>query len=268
MCPQSTQDDFAGDTNSFYRRTIHVLSDASVPFLVGGSHALLHYTGIERSTKDMDLFVRRADVERGLQALAEAGYRTDLAFPHWLGKAHYGDDFADLIFSSGNGVCVVDDAWFEHAVEAEVLGMPVKLAPPEEFLWQKAFLMERERYDGADVMHLLHACADRLDWDRIMRRFDRYWQLLYSYLVLYAFVYPSDVARIPAAVMAELRTRLGAQLESPPLDDLVCQGTLVSRQQYLVDIGRWGYRDARLAPRGTLTPEETIYWTWAIDHIA
>ena len=25
----------------------------------------------------------------------------------------------------------------------------------EESLWQKAFIMERERYDGADVAHLL-----------------------------------------------------------------------------------------------------------------
>ena len=268
MCPQSTQDDFAGDTNSFYRRTIHVLGDAGVPFLVGGSHAFLHYTGIERATKDLDLFVRHGDVHRGLQALAAAGYRTDLAFPHWLGKAYYADDFADLIFSSGNGICVVDDEWFEHAVEAEVLGVPVKLAPPEEYLWQKAFLMERERYDGADVMHLLHACADRLDWERLMRRFAGWGQLLYSYLVLYAFVYPSDIARIPGAIMAELRGQLDAQLAAPPVDEVVCQGTLISRQQYLVDIGRWGYRDARLAPRGSLSPEDVIYWTWAIGHIA
>ena len=61
MAYQSTFDDPGRDTNAFYRRTLHVLSDARVPFLVGGSHALLNYTGIVRETKDFDLFLRRAD---------------------------------------------------------------------------------------------------------------------------------------------------------------------------------------------------------------
>ena len=46
MAYQSTLDDPVRDTNAFYRRTLHVLSDAHVPFLVGGSHAYLQYTGI------------------------------------------------------------------------------------------------------------------------------------------------------------------------------------------------------------------------------
>ena len=45
-----------------------------------------------------------------------------MTFPHWLGKAYRGDDFCDVIFSSGNGVCRVDDLWFEHSVPARVLG--------------------------------------------------------------------------------------------------------------------------------------------------
>src|SRR5919199_585445 len=147
MAYQSTRDDLAADTNTFYRRTLHVLSDAQVPFLVGGSHAFLHYTGIERSTKDFDLFLRRQDRDRALEALDLAGYRTETTFPHWLAKAFQGHDHIDLVYASGNGICTVDDAWFEHAVEAEVLGMPVKLQPLVEFLWQKAFVMERERFD-------------------------------------------------------------------------------------------------------------------------
>ena len=69
MAGQSTLDESAQDTNTFYRRTLHVLSDAAVPFLVGGSHAFLEYTGIVRNTKDFDLFLRRADIERAMDAL-------------------------------------------------------------------------------------------------------------------------------------------------------------------------------------------------------
>src|SRR3954469_3141360 len=124
MPGQSTLDASAQDTNTFYRRTLHVLSDAAVPFLVGGSHAFLEYTGIVRNTKDFDLFLRRDDLDRAMEALKAAGYRTELTFPHWLGKAWQHEDFVDLVFSSGNGVCPVDDGWVEAALVRRVARRP------------------------------------------------------------------------------------------------------------------------------------------------
>jgi len=267
MTYQSTLDEAIFDTNAFYRRTLHVLSDAQVPFLVGGSHAFLHYTGIVRNTKDIDLFLREEDCGRALEALATAGYRTELVFPHWLGKARQGDDFIDLVFNSGNGVCKVDDRWFDHAVEAQVLGMPVKIVPMEELFWQKAFVMERERFDGADLVHMVRASGDRMDWDRLVARFDRYWPLLLSYLIFFRFVYPSETARIPDRILDDLLERLRRDREEGPSAERLCQGTLVSRGQYLLDVGKYGYADARLVPRGSMTPEDAIYWTWAIEHV-
>jgi len=259
MTYQSTHDDTVFTTNAFYRRTLHVLSDAGVPFLVGGSHAFLEYTGIARSTKDFD---------RAMEALRDAGYRTEVTFPHWLGKAYQGADHVDVVFSSGNGICRVDDLWFEHAVESQVLGMPVKLMPAEELMWQKAFIMERERFDGADLAHIIRKQGPALDWKRLVLRFDRYWPLLLTYLVFFRFVYPGETDRIPREVFDELLARLGQSLDTPAAtDERVCQGTLVSRGQYLLDIGQYGYADARLVPRGNMTPEDAIYWTWAIEHI-
>lgn len=267
MAYQSTHEDISRDTNTFYRRTLHVLSEARVPFLVGGSHAFLHYTGIVRDTKDFDLFVQRRDTERALEALGEGGYRTEITFPHWLAKARQGNDVVDLVFSSGNGVCQVDDVWFENAVEAEVLGMPVKIAPVEELMWQKAFVMERERFDGADIVHLLRSCAESLDWERLVARFGAHHELLLTYVSFFGFVYPSERHRLPRDVVEDLLQRARAQLDTPPSEDRVCRGTLTSRGQYLIDIGLYGYEDARLVPRGHMTAEDAIYWTWAIEHV-
>ncbi len=267
MAYKSTFDHPGRDTNAFYRRTLHVLSDARVPFMVGGSHALLNYTGIVRETKDFDLFIQSADLDAALQALRTAEYHTEITFPHWLAKARHGTDVVDLVFASGNGVCRVDDEWFANALEADVLGMPVKIVPVEELLWQKSYVMERERYDGADVAHILRSCAETLDWDRVLRRFDSHWQLLLSYLVLFGFIYPSERHRIPTRIMMELQTRLQQTVSDSPSSDKVCRGTLTSRGQYVLDIGRYGYEDARLAPRGNMTAEDAVYWTWAIDHI-
>ena len=83
-----------------------------------------------------------------LDALKRAGYKTEKTFPHWLAKARRGRDCVDLIFRAGNGLCEVDDSWFERAHNHEFGDLPVKLCAPEEMIWMKAYIMERERFDG------------------------------------------------------------------------------------------------------------------------
>jgi hypothetical protein len=267
MAYQSTLDAPDRDTNAFYRRTLHVLSDARVPFLVGGSHALLNYTGIVRETKDFDLFIRRGDLDTALTSLREAGYGTEVTFPHWLAKAKDGGDTVDLVFSSGNGMCPIDDDWFSRAVDGDVLGMPVKIAPVEELFWQKSFVMERERYDGADLAHIIRSCAEAIQWDHLIARYGDHWQLLLGHLTIFGFLFPSERHRIPRTVMDDLLGRLAAQLDGPPSEDRVCRGTLTSRGQYLTDVGLHGYADARIQPRGNMTAEDCVYWTWAIANV-
>jgi hypothetical protein len=251
--------------HAFYVRTLGLLADAEIPFVVGGAYALNHYTGIERDTKDLDVFVRREHYGDVTQALAAAGIATELTFPHWLGKASCEHGSIDVIFSSGNGLSQVDDAWFEHAVSGQMLGVELRICPPEEMIWSKAFITERERYDGADIMHLLLARAEQLNWRRLLARFDGHWRVLLSYLGLFGFVYPSERARIPAWVMAELIERLSRELCAPPPPRRVCQGTLLSREQYLPDVGMWGFEDARLTVAGSMTVEEVAHWTRAIE---
>ena len=248
----------------FYCRSIAALDRSGVPFLIGGAYAFAYYTGIERHTKDFDVFVRPEDAERVLEVLAGDGCQTELTFPHWLGKAYCGDNFVDVIFCSGNGVARVDDAWFEHAVDGEILDMPVKLCPAEEIIWTKAFVMELERYDGADINHLIRARAGDLDWSRLLDRFGDHWRVLLGHLVMFGFVYPTERARIPERVTRELLGRLERELSSPPPEDRVCYGTIISREQYLVDVERWGYRDARLTPASIMGPEDVERWTAAI----
>jgi hypothetical protein len=235
-----------------------------VPFLLGGAYALERYTGIARHTKDLDIFVRRQDSEAVLEAFARAGYQSERTFPHWLGKVYRDGNILDIIYSSGNGVVEVDEDWFRHAVAGTVLQRTVLLTPPEEAIWSKAFIMERERFDGADINHLLRACADTLDWDRLLRRFEADWHLLLVHLILFRYVYPAEARRIPDGVLRQLVERLqgerGGQGDVEPL----CRGTLLSRAQYLIDIQEWGYRDARLPPWGKMTPEQIDVWTAAI----
>ena len=108
-----------------------------------------------------------------------------------------------MIFSSGIAVADVVDEWFEHAVKGEVLGLPVLLSPAEEMIWSKAFVMERERYDGADIAHLIRAIGHEIDWRRLLRRFDTRWRVLFSHLVMYGFIYPAERKQVPDWVLTE-----------------------------------------------------------------
>jgi len=246
----------------FYIEALRRLQETNIPFLLGGAFAFSHYSHVPRDTKDIDVFVKPDDCRRILDAFRELGYKTALPFPHWLGKIHRGEYFMDVIFNSGNGIARVDDLWFDHAPRTNVLGVIVRLSPVEEMIWSKAFIQERERFDGADVLHLLRETGPALDWPRLLMRFGDYWRVLLSHLILFGFVYPDKRQNVPAWVMEELIRRLS--VSRPNLQNDVCYGTLLSREQYLHDIDRWKYRDGRQEPYGSMTLEQIEIWTAAI----
>ena len=264
--PPSADQILAPEARAFYCQTLDVFERAGIDFLVGGAYAFARYTGIERHTKDLDVFVRERDFAATLRALEAAGYATDVPFPHWLGKAFHpgGEHFVDVIYGSGNGVAPVDDEWFANATADCVFDVPVLLTPAEEMIWSKAFIQERERFDGADVAHLLRACADRLNWPRLLRRFGPHWRVLLAHLVLFDYIYPSERNRLPETVLHQLLRRLETETSAPVPTEPICRGTLLSRQQYLVDVQPGGFIDARSRPDNPMSDDDIATWTAAI----
>jgi hypothetical protein len=261
----SLEDEVPPETAAFFRRALRVLVDAEVPFLVGGAFAHACFTGIRRATKDLDLFIRREDYDRLAPLMEAEGWRAELSYPHWLAKVYAGKDFIDLIFNSGNGISPVDERWFRNNTEAEVLGVPVRIANLEDSLVSKAFIMERERYDGADIAHLVQANAEQLDWAGLLERFGAHWRVLLVHLTLFGYIYPGEQHRVPRWLMETLLGRLTAELRQPPAVDVhVCAGTLLSRSQYLHDVEQLGFVDGRLTPASTMTLEDVLVWTEAI----
>jgi hypothetical protein len=250
-----------GNPVAFYRTVLRALRDADLRFLIGGSYAMARYTHMDRTTRDLDLMIKREDWPVVARVLRAAGVYTRLPFPHWLGKALQGTAQVDIIFSSGNAMTTVDDEWFRRAVPARVLGFHSWLAPPEELLWSKAFVMERERFDGADVLHLVLRVGRSFDWPHLCDRFRGHERVLLAHLVLFGYVYPDDADIVPAWV---LRRLAAAPIASEHPGVKLCRGPVLSRAQYLVDLEKWGYTDARLPPFGNLNPRENAIWTRAI----
>jgi hypothetical protein len=251
--------------HNFYRDVLDILREGNIDILIGGAFAHEHFTGISRDTKDLDLFLREKDLQRAFDQLRAAGYSPEIKFSHWLGKVYDQEriQFVDIIFNSGNGLCKVDDIWFDHAPTGFALGRPVKFCPIEETLWQKSFIMERERYDGADIAHLLHAQSDKLNWKRLLCRFAGHWRVLFSYLTLFGYIYPTERSKIPDWVQHELLDlcvrEIGQDDPGPPM----CLGTFLSRAQFQIDIEVRGYRDARIP--SLMTTAEVERWTRAAE---
>jgi hypothetical protein len=106
-------------------------------------------------------------------------------------------------------------------------------------------VLERERYDGADVNHILRASGRSLDWRRVLRRFDRYWEVLLSHLMLFCFSYPAVRSAVPQWVMKELLSRASDSLREGDWTRRICRGNLISRVNYAVDLADWGYDNGR-----------------------
>ena len=128
----------------------------------------------------------------------------------------------------------------------------------------KAYIMERERFDGADIAHILRCSAAEIDWAHLVRRFGPDWRVLLIHLILFGYIYPGERAQIPAAIMEDLITRLRNEAGTAGPERL-CRGTLLSRQQYLVDVQEWGFRDARLEERVQMNEKDIANWTDAIE---
>ncbi len=100
-----------------------------------------------------------------------------------------------------------------------------------------------------------------MDWPRLIDRFGPHWPVLFSHLILFRYIYPSENECIPEAVLRGLSARWQTEIGAAPAADMPCRGVLLSRMQYLPDLERGGYSDVRLRPEGEMSDAEVKAWT-------
>jgi hypothetical protein len=231
------------EAHTFYKEALEILQECGAPFMLGGAFALFHHTGIFRDTKDLDVFCKSRDYAKILKTFFEKGYHTELTDVRWLAKVFHGEYFIDIIFDTVNNICRVDDSWFENATKARFMGMDVLLLSPEELVWCKLYVQNRERYDGADVNHVWLKTGKDFNWHRLMSHMDQHWHIVLSQLIQFQFVYPSEYRQIiPKWLFDELMGRAHEQYELPEPVERVCRGPVIDQTQYQVDIKEWDYK--------------------------
>ncbi|HZW09181.1 MAG TPA: nucleotidyltransferase [Phycisphaerales bacterium] len=232
------------DGCAFYAAVLEVLNGSGVPFQVGGSHATGFYIGLPPNTKDIDVFCLARDYPKLIRAGVEAGYVAEVEDERWIAKLRNGEEFCDVIFGSANLVTPVTEAWFTERHEGEICGVNVRLVPPTELIWSKAFIMDRNRFDGNMIAQVILKQHERIDWNRLLGYMEQHWEVLLFHLLRFRYVYPSERDTIPAAVLDELLSRLADQRTMPRPQRRACRGRLFSRDDFDIDITRWGFADA------------------------
>jgi hypothetical protein len=236
--------DFDAEASEVYGEVLDALGRADIRYMVGGALALNAYTGIWRDTKDLDVFVTEKTVPRVLEVLEEAGFETEVTDPVWLAKARRGELFADVIHASHNGTGPVDDSWFENATKISILHRRELVIPAEELILSKVFVVAKDRCDVDDVLHVIFATRGELDWDRMVEKIGDHWELLFAYLHLYRYVYPSHTHYLPDRV---LKILLGRYEEESAPKETRFRGTMLDENSFRVDVEEWGLPDERAA---------------------
>jgi predicted nucleotidyltransferase len=149
------------------KRAAGALREAGVPFLLGGSLASWARGGPE-TRHDLDLMVKPEDVERAVQALEEAGMRSERPPEEWLMKAYDGDTLVDLIFGP-KGLALTDEV-FARGEELSVLGMEIRVMALEDVITTKLMALTEHslRYEG--LLQMARALREQVDWEAVRVR--------------------------------------------------------------------------------------------------
>jgi hypothetical protein len=191
-----------------YKLAIQIARACQIEFMLGGAFGLAGYTGRWRNTKDLDFFVLPESKDRLIEGLLDAGFEDFYdRLPYdrgWIYRAIKDDVLVDVIWATPNRRTLVDSMWFPHATPIELRGESLHLVPMEEILWVKMYVMQKDRCDWPDLLNLLYAQIETVNWEHLYTRLGGDLPLLAGLLQVFAWMCPTRSRQIPEVIRKEL----------------------------------------------------------------
>jgi hypothetical protein len=186
-----------------------------VLFALGGGLALSVYTGHLRNTKDLDLYILPKDRERLTAILDQCGltdYFDKAPYDReWIYRAHEDDVIVDAIWSMANKRAEVDEQWLTTGKIIRMFGEEFRVIPPEELIWSKLYVLQRDRCDWPDILNLIWAMGPELNWRHLMDRVAEDVPLINGVLSVFSWICPERRHAIPQWVWQALHSSLQDQ---------------------------------------------------------
>ena len=149
------------------KRAAAILRDAGIDFaLAGGLSAWAR--GGPPTENDIDLLVKRCDVDAALDALGAAGMRTERPPEGWLVKAWDDGVLIDLMYEPA-GV-VVDDDFLARCDVRSVAAVEMRVMPVDDLVVGKLLALTEHHLDFAPILEHSRALREQVDWDDVRRR--------------------------------------------------------------------------------------------------
>jgi hypothetical protein len=114
----------------------------------------------------------------------------------WIYRATKDGTIVDIIWAMANHRQQIDELWMSGP-EIGLRGHRVKVLPAEAMLWDKLYIMQRERCDWPDVLNLLYAAGPELDWETLFRRIGEDVPLAAGALAVFRWLAPGRAALLP-----------------------------------------------------------------------
>lgn len=149
------------------KRAVSALEAQDVPYLLGGGLGCWARGG-PPSSNDIDLMLEAAAAERALEALADAGMRTEKPPEQWLFKAWDEEILIDLIFEPA-GLRITDEV-LERGEELSVAGMYVRVMALEDILVTKLIALDEHSADYRSLLEIGRALREQIDWPTLRQR--------------------------------------------------------------------------------------------------
>jgi hypothetical protein len=194
-----------------YRSVFAAIMARGLPFAIGGGLAFSAYSRRWRYTKDLDLYIRPADSDAFIELLKQQGF-PDLFDKSkydrgWSYRGYQGDVIVDLLWGMANYRTWVDDSWL-GGPEVPFEDVAVRLLAPEELLWAKLYVMQRDRCDWPDLFNVIHAVGPQMDWLRLLNRLGEDAPVLAGLLNVFGWLSPDRARELPEWLWDSLRLKL------------------------------------------------------------
>jgi hypothetical protein len=179
-----------------------------VPFVLGGGLSIGVYTDKPRYTKDLDLYILPEHRDRVVDVTTHCGmrdyYDTKPYHRNWIYRAHTDDVIVDSIWAMANGRAEVDRKWLERGPVIQMFDREFRVIPPEELIWSKLYVMQRDRCDWPDILNLICATGPSLDWNHLIHRVGEDLPLVKALMSIFAWISPDRASELPVWIWRKL----------------------------------------------------------------
>lgn len=197
-----------------YKCVLDRATREKVPFALGGGLAVGIYTGVGRYTKDLDLYILPEHREWAIEMMGQCGLEDYFDVRsynrEWIYRAFAGDVIVDSIWAMANRRAEVDEGWLTRGPVIRMFGQEFRAIPPEELIWSKLYVLQRDRCDWPDILNLICATGPNLDWNHLISRVAEDLPLVKGLVSVFSWISPERARQLPVWVWNSLA------LEPPP----------------------------------------------------